>query len=420
VKSDQEAMKTVSQNGNSLRSNQRLRLAIVVSHPIQHFAPWYRELANLPELDLKVFYCCDWGAESYRDPEFGVDIKWDIPLLEGYEFEFLPIRKRPENMTFWSVDNPTVGDALSRFNPDVVQVYGYASRTNWRVARWSKAHRRPLMIYSDSNVQGSTAAWKRGLKRAIVGYFYRQMDGAFYVGNNNYAYHADYGIPADRLFPGMLPVDMAALLRGVPDSVAARNEIRNELGIPPESFVVLLCGKLSKRKRPMDLVDAAHRAKKSGAGVWAVLVGDGPERVNIEEFCRKQKVENVRLSGFVNQARIPLYYAAADCLAVTSEMDPHPLVVTEAATFGLPAIVSDAIGCIGANDTARIGENAFSYPCGDVESLKDILVMLSNDPAARESARAASLRIAQNQDVTVAAKQLFDAAKNLRELGVRR
>src|SRR5207245_442628 len=131
--------------------------------------------------------------------------------LDGYDFDFLPIRKRPEALTFWNVDNPTVSDSLERFNPNVIQVHGYASRTNWRVARWTKKYERPLMIYSDSNSRSHTPAWKRGLKRAVVGYFYRHVDGAIYVGDNNYAYHARYGVPPQRLFPGVLPVDRAAL-----------------------------------------------------------------------------------------------------------------------------------------------------------------------------------------------------------------
>src|SRR5438128_2569546 len=122
-------MGSVSNEARYLKSGKRLRLAIVVSHPIQHFAPWYREIAKLPEIELKLFYCCDWGSENYRDPGFGVDIKWDIPLLEGYDFAFLPIRKRPQSMSFWALDNPSVGGALDDFDPDVVQVYGYASRT---------------------------------------------------------------------------------------------------------------------------------------------------------------------------------------------------------------------------------------------------------------------------------------------------
>src|SRR5215813_4301465 len=106
-----------------------IRLAVVVSHPIQHFAPWHREIARLEGVDLRVLFCCDWGVNEYRDPEFQIDVKWDIPLLEGYEHEFLPVKRRPERLSFWEVDNPTVGAVLDRFTPDVVQVFGYARRT---------------------------------------------------------------------------------------------------------------------------------------------------------------------------------------------------------------------------------------------------------------------------------------------------
>ncbi len=34
-----------------------IRLAIIVSHPIPHFAPWHRELARISDIDLKVFFC---------------------------------------------------------------------------------------------------------------------------------------------------------------------------------------------------------------------------------------------------------------------------------------------------------------------------------------------------------------------------
>src|ERR1700753_1288683 len=69
------------------------RIAIVGSHPIQYFAPWFRSLAATPGVVLKVFFCSNWGAENYHDPQFGIKVKWDIPLLEGYDWEFLESRK---------------------------------------------------------------------------------------------------------------------------------------------------------------------------------------------------------------------------------------------------------------------------------------------------------------------------------------
>src|SRR5216684_2228301 len=71
-----------------------IRLAIIVSHPIQYFAPWFRELDRVPDIDLKVFFCCDWGLKEYVDPGFRTKMAWDIPLLEGYDHEFLSAARR--------------------------------------------------------------------------------------------------------------------------------------------------------------------------------------------------------------------------------------------------------------------------------------------------------------------------------------
>jgi len=89
-----------------------VRLAIIVSHPIQYFAPWYRELAKVSDLKLKVFFCCDWGVKTYMDPGFKVEMAWDIPLLEGYAHEFLSLARPIRRLGFREVDNPGVGAAL--------------------------------------------------------------------------------------------------------------------------------------------------------------------------------------------------------------------------------------------------------------------------------------------------------------------
>src|ERR1700686_189677 len=159
-----------------------IRVAIVVSHPIQYFAPWFRELAQLPDIDLKVFYCCDWGGKEYSDPGFNQTVEWDIPLLAGYVHEFLPVARRPERLGFWGTDNPNVSVALDRFEPDVLVVFGDAPRATWRVAFWARRHRRPLLLYSDSNIGVVPTWWKRTLKGLVVRQFYRHVDGALCIG----------------------------------------------------------------------------------------------------------------------------------------------------------------------------------------------------------------------------------------------
>jgi glycosyltransferase involved in cell wall biosynthesis len=397
----------------------RIRLAIIVSHAIQHFAPWHRELAKIQDLDAKVFFCRNWGSTTYLDPGFNVQVKWDIPLLDGYNHEFLSTRWGHGEIPFLGIDNPGVTNALSRFSPDVVQVFGYSSRTNWRVAAWARHNKRPLLIYSDSNAKIIPAWWKRHVKNFVVRQFYDYVDAALFVGDNNRDYHLQYGIPADRLFQGVLPIQRDRLIEAVPNIDTNRRELRSKLGIPGDAFVVLFCGKFTPRKRPLDLVVAAHALARKGLPVWALLVGEGQDRSLIEDFCTKNGVRNIVLTGFVNQSVIPRYYACSDVLAVPSAIDPHPLVVTESSAFGLPIIASDSIGCIGHQDTAQPGRNALVYPCGNVHQLEGCIERLWREGDLYRRMGAESSRIAQSQDVRVAARQLAVAVRTLHKLGPR-
>ena len=395
------------------------KVAIVASHPIQYFAPWYAEMNRLAEINLKVFYCCDWGVNEYLDPKLGVSVKWDVPLLEGYEHEFLPIARRPQKLGFWELDNPTVGDALARFKPDVVKLYGYARRTNWRVARWARKHGKLLLMMSDSNAIARPVYWKRALKELIVRRFYRYLDGALAISDNNWAYHQHFGLPAERLFRALFPVDRTRLLAQVPDAAQARAEIRRQYGIPADAFVALLCGKYVDYKRPLDLVAANHAAAQQGLPVWTLLVGEGSARPTIENYLHTHGVKNCTLTGFVNQSRISSYYAAADVLTVPSSLEPYSLTAGEGAIFGLPIIASDQVGCVGPHGPAQPGVNTIVFPVGDVAQLSAAISELCRNRALYQRLAQASAALAATQDI-VAATRIFAAAiASLQHLGRR-
>lgn len=398
-----------------------IRLAIIISHPIPHFAPWHRELARISDIDSKVFFCCDLGLNRYVDPQFKAEFKWDIPLVDGYGHEFLPISERPKHCGFWEIDNPSVSTALGRFNPDVVKIFGYVHRTHWRAARWAHKKNRPLLLYSDSNARTVPPLWKRIVKDIIVRHFYdAHVDGALCTGDNNRLYHLRYGIPLERLFPGVLPVECRRLLESLPDRAVARRDIRRRFGIPQDAFTVLFCGKFTRGKRPSDLALAVRRLCEDGLQVWALMIGEGEQKLAVENISRAAQKQNVILTGFVNQSTISQYYAAADALVVTSEVDNHPLVVSEGACFGLPVIISDRAGCIGPTDSAQLGRNAIAYPCGDVQRLSGAIERICTDRELYNKMAEESFRIAQLQDVVPAAERLAFAVRSLHELGPRK
>jgi glycosyltransferase involved in cell wall biosynthesis len=82
--------------------------------------------------------------------------------------------------------------------------------------------------------------------------------------------------------------------------------------------------------------------------------------------------------GFVNQSKLPLYYAALDILVSTSRIDPHPLVISEAMIAGCPVILSDRCGNWGYTDTVQHRYNGLVYPCGNVEALAQAVLALTD------------------------------------------
>jgi len=411
-----------------------IRIAIVISHPIQYYTPYYRALAAVPGVVLKVFFCNRQGVETYYDLDFKTHVKWDIPLLDGYDFEFLDDPNEADSyraqfqafslfqkppLSFWTVDNPQIVESLARFRPEVVEIHGYSHRATWRALHWCNQNEVRVVLCSDSNGAARVAWWKRVAKALIVKQIYRRLDGALANGDNNRRYHMQYGMPPERIFTRALPVDCNLLRSAAGEANATRREIRNRHGIPADAFVVIYAGKLSQRKCPTHLLAALLRSSQQGLNVWGLIAGEGELRDEVETHIAKYEMKNIALAGFVNQSEIAKYYAASDCVTLMSSYEPKGLTVPEAGSVGCPAILSDRIGCIGPNDCARPGENTLIYPWGDINAFADCISRLYRDPQLYRAMSEAAVRIANLQDARVAAKQMKEAASRLIQLDCR-
>lgn len=95
----------------------KIRLAYFVSHPIQYQAPLLRRIAQEPDIDLTVFFSSDLSVRGYHDAGFGVKVEWDIPLLEGYKYEFLPRLRDGDTLGFAKPLNWGIFNRLRRNRP---------------------------------------------------------------------------------------------------------------------------------------------------------------------------------------------------------------------------------------------------------------------------------------------------------------
>src|ERR1700744_6308007 len=115
-----------------MSAREKTKLAYFVSHPIQYQAPLLRRLAEEPDVDLMVFFWSDLSVKGYRDVGFGgVEVKWDVPLLEGYKYEFLPVIRPLKDVTLTQPINRGIFRALRRGKFDAVWVHGYWNLNCW-------------------------------------------------------------------------------------------------------------------------------------------------------------------------------------------------------------------------------------------------------------------------------------------------
>jgi glycosyltransferase involved in cell wall biosynthesis len=147
--------------------------------------------------------------------------------------------------------------------------------------------------------------------------------------------------------------------------------LRREIGASPDTRVWLFAGKLIEKKRPADFIDAISRLHRRGMRVRGVVVGSGPLETALRQRAAAADAP-VSWIGFRNQTAIPACYAAADGLVLPSDgRETWGLVVNEAMACGLPAVVSDAVGChadlIDGRFTGRVSR------VGDVDGLADAL-----------------------------------------------
>jgi glycosyltransferase involved in cell wall biosynthesis len=245
------------------------------------------------------------------------------------------------------------------------------------------------------------------VKRPLLGRFFRQVDAFLCIGSANGRLYESYGVAKEKLRPAPYCVDNDRFWCEAKQLEGSRPEIRRRWGISADAFCVLFCGKFIAKKRPQDLIQAAHRLAASDMSERAVhllFVGDGESGTVLRSECTvvfdvdnrsptRSLCENLGQGGqahfapktpqnepvphskpraayvgFLNQTEISQAYVAADVLVLPSDSgETWGLVVNEAMACGTPAVVSDQCGC--AEDLVARLDRRLVFRCGDVDGL---------------------------------------------------
>lgn len=345
------------------------------THPIQYQAPWFRAIAETGRYELRVVF-------SYvPDPAdqaigFGGAFEWDIPLRAGYPSAVLESWRFPSFVPTWSRRPVSgIGPLLDRIAPDVGLVLGWQEVSLVQAMLACRRRGIPVLLRGESVPRSDRRGWIRLAQRHVL----RRASGVLAIGCRNREFYLELGVPAERIVDAPYCVDNARFGEAASRFRPGRDAIRTELGISSGAFCVAFVGKLEPKKRPLDFIEAVARARAASAVLEGLIVGDGPLRAACERRIAEWGAP-VRIVGFRNQSELPRHYVAADALVLPSDhRETWGLVVNEAMACGLPALVSDQVGC--APDLVIPGETGDHYRCADVEALAERLVDWAANPS---------------------------------------
>lgn len=351
-----------------------MKLLVVATHPIQYQAPWFRSIAGRDGFELTV------GFAHLPSPEeqgigFGVPFSWDLPLLEGYRWRRLElVGARPALDRFFGLRARGLARLLAEESPDAVLIPGWNSYVLVQALRAARRRGLPVLVRSEANDLRSRPFAVRALQRGLLA----SCAAGLAIGRANRRFLAARGLPADRIFDAPYFVDNDRFGRQADELMPEREKLRSDLGLSSGAFVALFAGKLVGKKRPLDLVEAAARARRSGAPLELLVAGTGPLETAMKTAAAAAGLPLLR-AGFLNQSEIARAYVAADLLVLPSDAgETWGLVVNEAMACGRPAIVSDLAGCT--EDLIEAEHTGWSYPCGDVAALAGLLGRAASEP----------------------------------------
>jgi len=387
----------------------KMRLAVVVSHPIQYYAPLHRRLAQRVDLALKVFFTWHAGQAPLEDPGFKVPVAWDVPLTEGYEFELVPnVSSDPGTHRFWGLTNPSLVERVAAWQPNAVHITGWAWFSHSVAMRTFHKQGIPVLFRGDSHLLDEARAGPRWwMKRALLRRIFSWPAAFLVVGQANRAYYEAFGVEPDRLHACSHSIDVARFAEPADllEQEAAR--WRAQLEISADRCVLLFAGKFEERKRPLELMHAVGSLDRRHV---LVMVGSGELEPEVRAIARAEP-DRFRVLPFQNQSRMPVVYRLSDLFVLPSSIgETWGLSVNEALACGRPVLVSDRVGCAADVVDASCGR-VFSWV--DPSSLGRTLHEMTGERAQLEKMGLAATKRAWHFDIERTEAEIVDSLNRL-------
>lgn len=348
------------------------RLALLTEIPAPFRLPSFAALDGRDDIESRVFFLS--ANDPRRNyPPFAAEWRFDHVVMPGHEI----LRSNR-----WLVFNHGVLRALHRARPDVILLGGWNQPAFWQAYVYARVGRVPMAVWVESTARDvrSRSRLSTRARRALVD----AASGFVVPGSASRDYLISLGVDSDRIAIAPNAVDTSIFRDAVAAARERRTELRAELGFDRPTF--LYVGRLHHEKG----LDLLLQALIDVPEAELILIGSGPE----ERALRAAAPPRVRFAGRIEREHLVPWLAAADGLVLPSRSEPWGMVLTEAASAGLPLVATEAAGA--AHELIDDGVNGFRVPTGDAPALARALRALAADEEFRRSASKRSLELARD------------------------
>lgn len=384
------------------------KLAIITTHPIQYNAPLFRLMNKRGNIEVKVFYT--WGEDVLKnkfDPGFGKNIEWDIPLLEGYEYEFVKnVASDPGSHHFKGIDNPALVNEILKWNADAILIYGWNFKSHLRCLKYF--HKKiPVYFRGDSTLSNQPGKIKSFFRKFVLTWVYRHVDKAFYVGSKNKKYFLNYGLNEDQLVFAPHAIDNRRFIdeEGLYEEKAKM--WREQLGIFPDEIVIVYAGKLEPIKNLEWLIQVIREIED--LPIKLIIAGNGPS----EKLLKQQANGDAKILfiDFQNQKMMPVVYRLGEVFILCSHSETWGLSINEAMASGRAILASETTGC--AVDLLVNGVNGYVFKLPDKNDLINKIRTFATDKHFLKNMGAESQKIISGWNFEIVCKAIENTVETI-------
>lgn len=366
-----------------MNKESKIKIGIVISHPIQHFCPQYVNFAQNKDIELKVFFASKLGLRKYLDINFKEEISWPNLHLDKFDHVFLNGDQllQPDK----NLDAPSLDRELNDFQPDVLFTYGYFQKLQRMAKRWAIKNKIKTAYISDGELLHKRSFGKELLKSIYLRHYFSKINYFLTLGNANENYYKKYEVNEEKLLRMHHPIDFCRYQKNYLQKQTLRNDLRERYHINEKEITLCVVGKLVKWKNQDHIIDAMKLLENKGTYLTLFILGSGEMKKYWEAKSKELKKSKVFFPGFVNIGELPSYYAATDIYVHPASLEPHSVAVSEAIMMGCPVILSDRCGSYGDEDDVQHGKNGYVFKFGNIEDLAEKIKWLATNNGKRKA-----------------------------------